>query len=310
MAARFRTTRPDMHTSRLAWEQSWEEDLNFSYHPSVLEHRSLIDMDLYKGLEDIIASDATAHVLHEYVRHICNRQWELAKETAQRFAEDDFERVWLSQSHEERCEVVMEGIYRTMCLPTMERGRRFCPDSTLSCLASNQGRTYIDMLKAALPRNIDAASCEPLYFPHPIVDHVLSLTAEDEKKPEAVALRRLLRFCRTYCLTNLLLIILRTFVSLLSGITVGVLNAVIRQYGAQAAVTYRVTKSPRMKADDVQKFPLAVQHTLKQEELVRKKYGVYSCQSCGKDETALEGKKLLACGRCRNLERKVWYCSR
>lgn len=42
---------------------------------------------------------------------------------------------------------------------------------------------------------------------------------------------------------------------------------------------------------------------------MRKKY-VYACHTCGKNEAMLDGAKLLACGKCRKIDRKVWYCSR
>ena len=37
----------------------------------------------------------------------------------------------------------------------------------------------------------------------------------------------------------------------------------------------------------------------------------YACRTCGKNEAMLEnGAKLLACAKCRKIDRKVWYCSR
>ncbi|KAF7794721.1 hypothetical protein EIP86_005859 [Pleurotus ostreatoroseus] len=185
MIFKFKRTRPDMH------------------------------FDVYSlvGLGHLPVSDATALSLHEYPRHICDLQQDLAKEAARRFAENDFENAWLSQSQDKRREVVMEGIYRTMCIPAMETRRKFCPDSTLSHLTSKQGRTYIDMLRTVLPSNIGANSTEPLHFPHPIVDRVLSLTAENERKPGAIAMYRMSCLFRTYCLTAIIWNILLAFVS-------------------------------------------------------------------------------------------------
>ena len=69
------------------------------------------------------------------------------------------------------------------------------------------------LLVRAMSSDINADPTEPLHFPHPIVDRVLSLTAENERKPGAVAMCRMTLLFRTYCLTAVIWNTLLAFVS-------------------------------------------------------------------------------------------------
>ncbi|KAF7794720.1 hypothetical protein EIP86_005858 [Pleurotus ostreatoroseus] len=286
MFSKFRKSRPDMHTSRAAWEQSWEEDFNSTYNSRVLPqlpYRSL-------GVRQMSVPDEVALSLYEHVRSICELQRDLGKEAALRFAEDDFENEWLSVSQEKRREVILEGIVRTMCIPDMEERRRLCPDSTLTYLASREGMAYLDMLKTALPIDLDTPITEPVQFPHPIVDRALSLSPDDERKPGVAAMNRMMRLFRTFCLTTIIWHTLLAF------------------YGKRED---QVTiKPPRadpaaLKGTDIH-APRAV---MKRHNELRAQ-GFHACWACGKHEGALaEGQKLMACSACRKINRKILYCS-
>ena len=140
-------------------------------------------------------------------------QQDLAKEAAVRFAEENFEKKWRALSNEERRKFIMEGIYRTMCIPDMEERRKWCPDSTLNHLASENGETYLRTLKALLPADINAPITEPRQIPHPVVDRVLSLDPVYDKQPGIKLVVRMYRLSRTYCLTT---IIWNTFLAFVS----------------------------------------------------------------------------------------------
>ena len=209
----FRERRPDIHTSRAAWEKSWEDDMDKNFRKGGFAR--------IRHLSEIMPTEVIAHMgdssviytMQQEVDVICRMQQDLAKEAAMRFAEENFEQKWRALSNEERRKFIMEGIYRTMCIPDMEERRKWCPDSTLTHLASENGETYLRTLKALLPADIRAPITEPKQLPHPVVDRVLSLGPGDDKKPGIKVVVRMYRLSRTYCLTT---IIWNTFLAFVS----------------------------------------------------------------------------------------------
>lgn len=201
-----------MHTSCVAWEQSWEEDFNAVYSPDNIKHFPHLVLRVQSGTSDDTL-DTVALSLYNNVHAICKAQRRLARDVAERFARDDFENKWRSISHENRCAYILGGIYKTMCRPDLVKTRKYCPDSTLSYLASREGSTYIEMLKTVLPADLNVPVTEPIQFPHPIMDRVLYLSPEDEHKFEAAAMNCEERQWRTYCMTSIIWDIFNGFVS-------------------------------------------------------------------------------------------------
>lgn len=70
-------------------------------------------------------------------------------------------------------------------------------------------------------------------------------------------------------------------------------------------------KSPRAKPTTTESGAAEVPAAVLRHYNSRRQYGVHACWSCGIHEGKLAevGKKLLACSRCRNIGRKVLYCS-
>lgn len=210
----FRSVRPDKDTSRIAWEASWREDLEkvyltggFAVHPN----------DTLASVETAASvawfnSDGTLMAMQYQQRFICQLQQDLGRETAARFAEDGLEREWLASTHDRRCTVVLEGIYRAMSIVGMEGRRRLCPESTLHHLTSCGGRAYLDLLKACIPTDLDAPLVEPIQVPHPVMDRLFSLKPDDLKMPGMQTLMRGHKLNRIYCLTSVVRNILLTFV--------------------------------------------------------------------------------------------------
>lgn len=213
MPHRFRKTRPDINTSPAAWEQSWEQDFKRTYYTEPTGEFTHLGIYTPPGAPKAKSLDDVALSLYDHVNHICKSQEILAQDAAEHFARSDFENSWRSATDEKRREAILEGICKTMRCPYMDKRRHWCPDSTLSNLASENGETYIRMLKTALPADLDAPIIEPAHFPHPIMDRALSLSPKDEKNYEVVALRRTERLWRTYCLTKIVHNILLSFVS-------------------------------------------------------------------------------------------------
>lgn len=117
-----------------------------TYRTGTLAHVGSFAEVVTPGAAAILTSNASFTMPQE-VSLICKMQQDLAKEAAVRF---DFEKKWRASSDEKRREVILEGIYRTMSIQTMEDRRKWCPDSTLDHMASENGETYLRMLKSLL----------------------------------------------------------------------------------------------------------------------------------------------------------------
>lgn len=121
------------------------------------------------------------------------------KEVVAQFVEDDLEKKWLALSNEKWHEVVLEGIYQMMSLPTMEGSWKWCPDSTLKHLASDNGKTYLRMLKTLLLAYLSVSSTEPTSIYHLMMDHFFTLTLSDMKKPSFRTYLHWLQYSCTHC---------------------------------------------------------------------------------------------------------------
>lgn len=213
----FRTERPDMHKSREAWEASWAEDMDKNYKPDGVLARLSGSLATVMNPDEVslFASDRILMEMQQEVRLICKMQEDLAKQVAIRSAEEDFEGKWRSLSNQKRREVVLEGIYRTMCIPDMEERRKWCPDSTLKYLTSSNGEAYLRVLKALLPANLGTRTTEPIQVSHPVTDRLFTLKPADENKPGYKTFMRMYRLSRTYCLTTVIWNIFLTFVRMI-----------------------------------------------------------------------------------------------
>lgn len=202
-----------MHTSRAAWEKSWADDMDKNYRTGALARvRSFAEV-VPPEAAAMLGSSSALFTMQQEVNLICGMQLDLAKEAAVRFAEDDFEKKWRALSNDKRREVIMEGIYRTMCIPDMEDRRKWCPDSTLNHMASGNGETYLHMRKSLLPGDINTPITEPKQISHTVMDRLFTLSAADERKPGMKTVVRMYNLSRTYCLTT---IIWNTFLAFVS----------------------------------------------------------------------------------------------
>lgn len=201
--------RPDKHTSLVAWEESWDSDLARVFQ-ALSRLKSISDMFppgsvRPLGDETVVQSDLQ-HKL------ICELQQDLAKAAALRFSEDHFEQEWMNAPSERRREIVLRGIYRSMCIPDMEERRKWCPDSTMRHLTSDGGRTYIRMLKSLLPSSLAAPIIEPMSVPHPLVDRLFTIPPSDMDRPGYKFIYQMYSSNRSYCLTTTIWNILLAFV--------------------------------------------------------------------------------------------------
>lgn len=308
-----RTDRPDLHTSRFAWESSWQQDLDKAYRRSALALLPLTLAGIIPAGE-VAKSTSDGHLLSLQREQlaICALQKDLMTIALMLLAEEDFENRWLGLTGEQRREFVMEGIYRTMRIPDMEDRRQWCPDSTLAHLTSDNGKTYLNMLKGLLPEDLHTPLTEPTQIPHPVIDRFFSLSASDLNKPGMKTMIRMHRQSRIYCLSailwNILLACVRAFYLLFSfpcALTKSFF-AYLQEGKDEPQIT---VKPPRQGRRERDMSPERAEHARLYRKLMQDV--PYVCSRCEKNEKQLApGKKLMSCTKCRKIDRRVLYCSR
>ncbi|GJE88215.1 zinc finger MYND domain-containing protein [Phanerochaete sordida] len=275
MSQIWATRRPDMHTSRVEWEHSWQRDFdrNFPHGATPPKHARPIPPSLFAAMgsdQHIFAAE-----YEEFL--ICKLQHDIAKEAARRFAEDGFENAWRALPDDRRREVILEGIYRTMRIPDMEERRKWCPDSSLQTLAARGGEGYLRVLKCLLPSTLDAPLTKPI--------------EEEMTHAGCKTAYRAAKNSRTYALSTVVWNILLTFYGMEET------QEPIRPARATTASTGAVAKS--------EERALMRSHNAQRKDMPN------VCARRAVAETRLPaGAKLQACSRCRALGRRVFYCSK
>ena len=211
--AQWTEKRPDMHTTRLDWERSWQKDFDWNF-PNANTSRIANMHHIPKSAFAVGTSDSALFSMKQQEALVCRLQHNIAKEAASRFARDNFEGAWKALAQDKRQEIVLEGIYRTMCIPSLDVGREWCPDSSMQHLASRGGEEYLRMLRFLMPANLDAPPAEPIYIPHPLIDLILTPSQEQLQYPGCRASFRGLKGIRTYTLSVIIWNILLAFVRL------------------------------------------------------------------------------------------------
>ncbi|KAF7794717.1 hypothetical protein EIP86_005855 [Pleurotus ostreatoroseus] len=272
-----------MHASRLAWEASWKEDFDRSYVTGGLAHSFAPSIAAITpaALVAHMDNDGSIIQMQREQRSICRLQEDLVREAAARFAGDDLENKWLSTPDARRREIILEGIYKTMCLPDMENRRKWCPESTLHHLASNNGKTYIDLLKAYLPADLSVSINDPIQIPHSVMDRLLSLKPSEMNQPGMKTIIQLYKLSRAYCLSLVVWNILLAFCGINEN------QNPVRAPRAKGAgeILKGLGKSASKEAKEIAK-----QHIKLTKELHD------CCSACGKHESGLNaGQKMMAC---------------
>lgn len=197
----WKENRPSMHTSREAWEQSWENDFQRNYR-AMAQLQGSISTLLPPDTISILGTENSLISLERETGLLCRLQQDMAEEVATQCAEEDFERKWKDLSPKKREEFVLEGIYRTMQIPDMEERRKWCPDSSLKNLTSRGGDEYLRILRSLLPDDLNTRISEPNHVSHPITDRFFTPTAAESKRGYGTACRTF-RTSRTYVLSTI-----------------------------------------------------------------------------------------------------------
>jgi hypothetical protein len=115
-------SRPDKHTDRVGWNESWEHDLwfNYSHFKAAFPTKELKNHKL------------SASILEPQNREICILQQDLYDLTIEKIATDDFDKKWKKLKQAEREVHVLEGLYKVSCCGQgVEEYRGWCPEMAI-----------------------------------------------------------------------------------------------------------------------------------------------------------------------------------
>ena len=178
MAAQFREQRPDMHTSLIAWEQSWEEDFEKHYGPG----GTLTGLSTLAGhvSPETVAWCDTPQSFTEIelrTRGVCELQEKLfAEAQVDDPGKGRVETYWPTLPDALRKAYILEGISRTLDLnEEFVEGRKWCPESSLKYLASDNGNTYLNVLRQLIPTTLTTPHVVPRHVPHRVFDRLTTL---------------------------------------------------------------------------------------------------------------------------------------
>lgn len=207
-------SRPDINVSPLAWENSWADEMEVFFAlrnpPRTME-----------ALMPNLPSNSDSSILQQdrHTREICDLQTDMTRALVESWIHDDFERRWKDATDQKRKEVILEGIVRVCkSVKWLERKRGFCPEVTLRKLSADKGESYLQLMRKVIPERLPSLTnvmIEPVYVPHPIIEHMFRLTDEESHKPQCTSVIRSYRLQRTYFLTMALWNIFLAFVSAL-----------------------------------------------------------------------------------------------
>lgn len=204
--------RPDMHKDRRAWEKTWQVDFDRNYRALAVLPGSVVTL-MPPSTVEYLNTDGNLMAVEQENMLLCELQRDLATEAAKQFARHDFEKRWTALPRAKREEFVLEGIYRTLVIPFRDIQRQWCPDSTLSNLASRNGEEFLRIIKCLMPDNMGARIVVPIQVPHPIVDRLFTPRPAELQRPEIKAVFRTFRTYRTCVLTYVVWNTLLAYVS-------------------------------------------------------------------------------------------------
>ena len=189
-------SRPNKHTDRIRWNESWERDLKKSNYGSSRRAISYVP-----GAED--PADVTTS-------EVCQLQHDLSEYIVRRITDDDFAEQWKILPQPRREEMILNALFEASCAePNVENYRQWCPEMTIAYLTSNDGRGLLSLLLAILPEDLQETIVEPIIINHAGVDQLLK-----NKKFRASATRH--HKHRTYFISMVLFHVVLAFVRITS----------------------------------------------------------------------------------------------
>ncbi|KAK7447114.1 hypothetical protein VKT23_013749 [Stygiomarasmius scandens] len=167
---------------RVAWNQAWERKIDAFWGTEqtfkvTRAIRRRIDHNRERMLDsvpdpmfDAIMNDSSLQTMHVMGSQTRVLQRDLSKKVAHRFALHDFENRWQKLDPKEREKWILEGIVRACDANVIdEHWRRFCPEMTVARMNYQSGKGYLDIL-AHLVGKDDQIPEEIRTVPNPVWD--------------------------------------------------------------------------------------------------------------------------------------------
>ncbi|KAH8093891.1 hypothetical protein BXZ70DRAFT_1066536 [Cristinia sonorae] len=287
----FNRIRPNKHTHRSSWNESWEKDLKV--------------YDTFRRLGTPIIRSPKSAILASHIRdlkdsdldvmrgEILQLQSDIRENALALLVVNGFAQQWADLSSAKRTEHVLEALFKaSIAGPDLEGYRRWCPDMTVGALG-RQPSHYPKLLKEV----VDVEGQMLKTFPHPAVEALWSASADDHN---AVLIQRW-KLGRTY------------FVSMV------VWRVLLSFYGGDEGVRVVMTGTERSDRERSRQLVSLTEDTeekrliarIKHARLVRDAEEGKTCWGCGTREDSLpSGRTLQACSGCKKANQRVFYCSR
>ncbi|KAE9401834.1 hypothetical protein BT96DRAFT_1017938 [Gymnopus androsaceus JB14] len=225
-------------------------------------------------------------------------QRDLSRESAFRFAKNNFESEWKSCTSETREKWILEGLVRTcQSSPDFEERRRLCPEVTLPRLNSKgKGQPFLDLLRALCLDDIDTVPSSPKPFPSDAFDRLSGHKISTQNR--GCQLFQLVTLTRR---THFLVMFLRSVFLAFHGESETYFLRRSAPISKSKPGMQQIAKEMGVSNKVVKRF---VSEFLSRE--VER-----SCQNCGLPARMIEGvTALVACSKCKSIGRLVHYCGR
>lgn len=233
-------------------------------------------------------------VLDEHRKELIQLQYDLAKLVAEKKDEDEFHAKWLSMGSQRRREHLLQALLNACsATPDFEERRQFCPETRMSVLEADNGKGFLSLLDTICPVGmLPSISSTPTMISNPTFDAMYHV----KKEGEMDVIRRTAIYNRNLFITFFLWCTL------------------LHVYGIEEKW------GPARNGSDItvlrKKFKGKSTETRAAEDLRREilstyRTAQYVCSSCRIPRESLpEGRSISFCVKCKDIGRKVPYCSR
>jgi len=200
------TKRPNKDEDPVAWNKDWEEELRQLYF---LTHDDLKNMQLGMRVpEELMNSAEEVLQLEKQNVGTALLQNDIRKFALAKMATDNFEREFRSLGTSIRRDLFLEALCKTANIGDMEGRRRWCPEITLSNLADDGGRGFLEILQTIMTEDATIERSEPIHILNPLMERFWTLFNIKSKE-----VKQSFQSHRSYFISMLIWRILLAFVS-------------------------------------------------------------------------------------------------
>ena len=203
--------RPDKDAARVAWNQSWESDLQYYYGAVKNGHIKGIHVPQHVQNFSRGPTQMMELGLLQQTKHINKLQQDIRDFALPKLAIEDLEENWKSLDPTRREQLILLAFYKaSTSSPDMERHRQWCPEMIIAHISANDGKYFMDLLTTIITQRSDTPDPEVINFPNPTFDYLLGSPGV---RALGEIIRRQAESNRTYFISLVVWRILLAFVS-------------------------------------------------------------------------------------------------